>query len=207
MPANWSNVGQDALGGASIGTSILPGVGTAIGAGLGGLLGLFQGMGQDDNSYLLDPNSAYYRNAQNQYFRNLLGVLNSSTPGTSSLIGASMSRGGDYGGSSYLANEQSKQLMNKNSEYATQASGQFASNLFSQGLGYYGQQNLPQREEQNSLSNNLLGLGGGLLSRYLGQGSGNNNGFNNIPGWDNSSMGHSQLNMNYPNVNASNYGW
>lgn len=41
MGVDWGNVGSGAAGGAAIGTSFLPGWGTAIGAGVGGVLGLF----------------------------------------------------------------------------------------------------------------------------------------------------------------------
>lgn len=40
---NWSQGAQGAAGGAAMGTAILPGWGTAIGAGVGGLLGYFGG--------------------------------------------------------------------------------------------------------------------------------------------------------------------
>lgn len=54
MPSG-RNVGSSALTGGSIGTAILPGVGTAIGAGAGALLGLFGG-GDDDASSGHNPN-------------------------------------------------------------------------------------------------------------------------------------------------------
>lgn len=44
MP-NWGQGAQGAVGGAAVGTAILPGWGTAIGAGVGGLVGLFSGGG------------------------------------------------------------------------------------------------------------------------------------------------------------------
>lgn len=44
MP-NWGQGAQGAAGGAAMGTAILPGWGTAIGAGVGGVLGLFGGGG------------------------------------------------------------------------------------------------------------------------------------------------------------------
>lgn len=43
MGANWGQGAQGAAGGAAVGTAILPGWGTAIGAGVGGLMGLFGG--------------------------------------------------------------------------------------------------------------------------------------------------------------------
>jgi hypothetical protein len=40
---NWGQAGQGAIGGAAVGTAILPGWGTAIGAGIGGIAGYFSG--------------------------------------------------------------------------------------------------------------------------------------------------------------------
>jgi hypothetical protein len=45
--ANWGNAGTGALAGASAGSAIMPGWGTAIGAGVGGLAGLFGGDDED----------------------------------------------------------------------------------------------------------------------------------------------------------------
>lgn len=70
---NWGNVGSGALGGAAVGSSILPGWGTAAGGILGGLLGLLGGNDATDNKITQKPTGTA---AQQQFGgQDIIGLL------------------------------------------------------------------------------------------------------------------------------------
>ena len=166
MPINWSSVGEGVASGAAGGASFGP-VGAGIGSIIGGGLSLIHSLGEPDYSYLTDPNSAFYRNAQNKYFEQLQRTLNQSTAGTSQLLGASMAKGGDYGGSSYIANKQREGIEAKNRETASSSAQDFVSNMFRQNMGVGAQMQQEATNDINSFNNQLLGLGGGIGAKLL----------------------------------------
>jgi hypothetical protein len=142
--------------------------------------GLGQQYQQQANQFL-DPNNSFYKNAQSQYFGNLNRTMNASSPGTQSLLTMAMAQGGNYGGSSYIAGKQREQITQKNTDAAGQSANQFGQGLYQQGLGAYeqeqglsaqmynlfGQGAMQENQNQASFSNELMGLGGGLMGQYL----------------------------------------
>jgi len=200
--------GSGAAAGASFG---LPGI---IGGGLlGGLFGLFggndnsndfaYGLAQDYQSQanqFLDPNNPFYRNAARSYYKDLNKTLNASSPGTAGLLALSKSAGNSYGSSQSIATQKMNAILSRNRDAASQSSDRFQGQLFQQGLGAFTslQNNAANlynlygggaRQQQNlnaGFNNQLLGLGGGLLSRYFNQNnqSGGSEGFGDQGGYN-----------------------
>lgn len=148
--------------------------------------GMFGRDTSNPNAQFGDINSPYYQVAQQQYFNNLRSTLNASSPGTQSLLALGMSRGADYGGSSYIANKQRQNIMTHNTDAAVQGSQNFLANLYSRNAGIYAEGNMAQFQDQNSFSNNLIGLGGGLIGKYFNQGNGQTNFGSNSNGYGSS---------------------
>lgn len=208
--------------GAAVG-SFIPGVGTIIGGEVGGLIGglfgtnqsnpygFMKGIGdqyqQQANSWL-DTNNPFYTAARQSYFGDLSKTLNETSPTTNTLLAAQTAKGGQYGGASYIANQQAQAQMGRNTDAALRGANQFSSGLYSQGLNeynvntnaalqsynMYGQGAGQQINDQNSFANQFIGLTGGLLGRqYSNMGSGSDSG---VPGWNNNPFGgHQWINM------------
>lgn len=188
--ANGSGYGT-AIG-AGLG-SVIPGLGTALGGGIGGLLGgLFgngdNGMGEQD--YWLrkqgqeygatadkwfDPNNQFYtQSAQNQK-QNLMDMyLAGNRERRKQLASQGIN-------SQYMNNTMQKDAMSKSAEGANN----FALQNYKQGLGV-GQQfaqmaqnsmeqltqlRQGQQQSSDSMSNNFMGIGAGLLGNVMGGGN------------------------------------
>ena len=97
-----------------------------------------QNMWQSRFNELSNPESGLYKSFQSS----LTKTLNNSTPTTDSLLGVALAMGGDYGGSSVIANKQREAAEGRNREAASGATqGYFNQNqgLASSALGGFTQ--------------------------------------------------------------------
>src|ERR1035437_9183891 len=170
---SWATAGTGAISGAATGMSFGP-----IGAGIGGLLGgIFGALGDSGNAnqQFGDPNSPIYRQLQKQYFDNLQRTLNAGSPGTQGLLSLATAKGGDYGGSQYIANKQRQDITSKNNETAANQSSQYMSNLMGEGMSIYAKGNQEASDSMGNMNNQFLKMGLGALGGYLNQGGGTGN--------------------------------
>ena len=119
-----------------------------------------------------DPNNPFYTTATKNYYKNLSKTLGANTPGKATLLAMQSAGGGGYGGSAYVATKQNENYLAKNRDVAASSSENFQTNLFTEGMRLVSQGNLTKFQDQNSFSDNLMTLGGGLFSRFF-----NNNPF------------------------------
>lgn len=141
----------------------------AISAGTA-IAGLFNRDTDNPNKMFADPNNPFYKIATQNYYKNLSKTLGANTPGKATLLSMQAASGGGYGGSAYVAGKQNENLLTKNRDVAAQASSDFQSNLFTKGMQLAGEGNVRKFEDNNSFSNQLMTLGGGLFSRFMNQG-------------------------------------
>ena len=131
--------------------------------------GLFGRETENPNAAFADPNNPFYKNATANYYKNLSKTMAANTPGKATLLASQAASGGDYGGSAYVAGKQNENQLAKNRDVAAQSSENFESNLFTEGMRLSSQGNLLKFQDQNSFSDNLMTLGGGLFSRFFNQ--------------------------------------
>ena len=125
------------------------------------------GQPANPNEWAGNPSNPIYTAAINGFYNNLLKRLNAMSPGRTGLIGLAMSQGGDYGGSTYIANKQNENILARNRDTAAGASQGFASNLYGQGLGLYGQGKI-WAASQPTIGNELLNTVGGVAGLGVG---------------------------------------
>jgi uncharacterized membrane protein YcgQ (UPF0703/DUF1980 family) len=131
-----------------------------------------------------------YTNINSPYYQNLKKYISANvsenTPNINSLIGLSMSMGGDYGGSQVIANEKMKQINKENTTtvnkgvlggwlqaqgYATDYTKMGIQNSqFNQSLNYQRQKDEEDRSTSfwNSILGGLGSVGGALTGNWLG---------------------------------------
>jgi hypothetical protein len=173
------NVMGDTMGGAMTGASlgsIIPGVGTVVGAVAGGLVGginsLFNGSKNPLEDFMKEQT---YKFMEQNFYNKFLSTLNKSTATTSSLLANSMSKTGNYGGSSYVANKQRQDIEAKNRQGAQDASADYMGKLYGTGMNLFAEGALTKYKEDNSFTNEMLGLGGGLMGRQMSLNENTNN--------------------------------
>ena len=145
----------------------------AIGLG-SSIAGLFGRDTENPNAMFADPNNPFYKTATANYYKNLSKTLNANTPGKATLLAMEAAGGGDYGGSAYTAKKVNENMLTKNRDVAKSASEEFQTNLFTEGMRLNSQGNLINYQDNNSFSNQLMTLGGGLFSRFFNK-SGDSN--------------------------------
>ena len=172
MPGFEGGLGGAATG-AAIGSFLMPGVGTAVGAGLGGLFGFFGGRKKQGESEKLmlerfremqDPN--YLRGEFMQTARQL-------APSQSDILGRLRAGGVGLGQASALANRQFSSDQSRARQAGANAFSQFQmgnqGNINSLLSGIASQENF-RRSEETSFNNQLLSGGLGLAGMQMGSG-------------------------------------
>lgn len=152
--------------------------------GLGSsVAGLFSRDTENPNAMFADPSNPFYTKATQSYYKNLSKTLGANTPGKATLLSMQAASGGGYGGSAYSAGKINESMLAKNRDVAAQSAENFNSNLFTEGMRLVSQGNVVDYEDNNSFSDNLMTLGGGLFSRFFNQDNpfGNGSGSTSYP--------------------------
>ena len=131
--------------------------------------GLFSRDTKNPNAMFADPSNPFYTKATQNYYKNLSKTLGANTPGKATLLSMQAASGGGYGGSAYTATKQNENYLAKNRDVAASSAENFNTNLFTEGMRLVSQGNIADYQDNNSFSDNLMTLGGGLFSRFFNQ--------------------------------------